>query len=167
MILTFRTNVALTTPAKTPVAIALNPMARAIRELVVWCPTSTLDPTKTGFRLLDRGAGRLLIPDAGSWGQENFAGPDEFNWAPIPTTAKAINMDMQLIEGPPFLLTMQFYNTAAALITVLGWMVVSEPFAELPASEEYSFLSKQGPVEVVAKPTTQGLPFERPAVKKD
>lgn len=166
MILTFRTNVALTTPAKTPVVITLNPMARAIQELVIWSPTSTLDPTKVGFRLLDRGAGRLLVPDSGSWGQENFAGPDEFNWAPIPPTAKAINMDMQVIEGPPFLLTLQFYNTAAALITVLGWLVMREPFAELPASEEYSFITKLGPAEVVSKTTTQGLPFERPAEKK-
>lgn len=146
MILAFRTNVPSATPAKTPVTINLISQARAIQELVVFSNTSTLNISKQGFRLLDRSAGgRLLIPDAGSWGQENFAAADETNWAAIPPSPLRLDMNEQIIEGPPWQLTLQFYNIDAAALLVAGYAIVREPFAELPFGEMYEFLTRLGP----------------------
>lgn len=153
MILTFRANVVNATPAKAPVTLTLTSQARALQEIVVWSNTGTLDISKTGYRVLDRGSGRLLIPDAGSWGQENFAGPDEMNWAPIPSSPLRLDMNAQLIEGPPWLLTFQFYNVAAAPILVAGFAVVRDPFASLPSDELYEFASRLGAAMIqVGKP---------------
>lgn len=144
MILTFRANVPNATPAKSPVTITLTPMARAVQELVVWSNTSTLNMSKAGFRLQDK-TGRLLIPDAGSWGQENFAAADETNWAAIPSSPLRLDLNEQALEGPPWSVTLSFYNVDATAILVAGFMIVREPFVGIPADQMYEFLSRLGP----------------------
>lgn len=164
-VITFRENVPASTPAKAPITIQLNPMSRAIQEFVVWAGSSTGDLSKYGYRLFG-GRHNILIPDSGSWGIESFAAPEEFGWAPLPPTPKAINMNDQLIEGPPYLLTLQFYNIDAAALTVAGWLIVRDPFAFMPANQEEEFMTKLGPKAEFVQETTQGLPMERGPAKE-
>lgn len=165
-VITFRENIPINTPASAPVELRLVPMSRAIVSVTIWSSVGAVDNSKHGFRLLNGRRG-LLIPDSGSWGVESFANPNEFAWAPIPNTPKEIAMFDQLIEGPPYALTLQAYNIDTGILQISGWILVRDPFAEIPAAQEYEILTNLGPKTKFVEETTQGLPMERGPAKKD
>lgn len=160
-VLTFRVSVATPTPAVTPVTIDLISQARAIEELILWSPTANLDISKSGYRLLDRGSSKTFIPDVGSQDNGVMANPGEAGWAPIPASPLRLKMFSQVIEGPPYRLTLAFFNTTGAVYLVAGFLIVREPFAAIDDSMIYEFLLRGNPPREFAADTTQGLPAER------
>lgn len=145
MIIAFRASVPATTPATNPLEIELNPQARAIQEIVVWSSSANMAINKSGYRLLDYNASKVFVPGQGSNDNNIMTASGESGWAAIPSFPVSLDMNEQLIEGPPYRLKLQFYNTDAALITVAGYFVVSEPSVKIEPAMLYEILTIANP----------------------
>lgn len=156
-ILSFRASVPLNTPASVPVSIPLNSGARAIQEVVIWSPSTNMAIDKSGYRLLDYGSSKVFIPDVGSNDNGVMAASGESGWAPIPPTTLRLDMHDQLIEGPPYRLTLQLFNKDAAAILVAGFIVVHEPAVRIEPAMLYEILTARNPraVEAAGEQKTQ------------
>lgn len=161
----FRVKVPTATAALSPVVIQLKPMARFIREMIgPYCLTANLDISKTGWRLLDRANSQRLIPDTGSEDNAIQVNPGEAGWAPLMPSAQKLSLDDQQLQGPPYEINFQFYNTTGADIFVGGFVRVVEPFAAVDEAMLYEFLTRRNPPREFAdlQPGDQAaLPMER------
>lgn len=161
-IVTFRASIPTPTPAITPFTLDLISQARVINELILWQSTGTFDVTKAGFRLLDRGSSKVFIPDVGSQDISAMANPGESGWAPIPgPPAIRITLGQQIIEGPPYRVTLAFFNNTGATMSVGGFLIVREPTIEIDWSSIYELLTRGNPPREFAEGTQQGLKPER------
>lgn len=163
-VLTFRVNVPNATPALSPITLTLKPLARFVKKMIgPWSNTTTLDMSKTGFRFLDRGNSQFLIPDVGSNDNAIQANAGEAGWAPIMSAPTEIDFLDQELQGPPYELNFQFYNTAAAAIIVAGIVVVDEPFAFIDQSMLYEIATRGNPPRQFFEPKPaegSALPME-------
>lgn len=144
-VFSFRVSIPAATPANAPVEVKLTPQARAIQELVIWSTSTNMTIDKAGFRLLDYGSSKVFVPDSGSNDNNVIAASGESGWAPIPPDTLRLAMHDQLVEGPPYKLTFQFYNKDAALILVAGFVVMHEPAVKLDASMLYEIITAKNP----------------------
>lgn len=165
-ILTFRVSIPAATHAVAPLSIDLISQARAIDEVIVFAMNiATLDISKCGYRLYDRGSSKQIIPDVGSQDNGIMANPGEAWWAPIPLSALRLKLYDRVIEGPPYKLTVAFFNETAAALQVAGFLVVKEPFINIDAAMMYELLTKGAPPRDFQADTAQGLPMERAKAK--
>lgn len=164
-VLTFRVSVPLSTSARTPLNHDIISGASAIQSVMIWSPSSNMAIDKSGYRLCNHN-GTQIVPDVGS--HDNFSfGNAEDGWAAFPPTPRQLALNNQVVEGPPYLLRFQFYNTDAAAILVAGYVVVVEPMAKLAESAMiYEFLTAAKPTdEDVSKATKTPLVTETKQVK--
>lgn len=158
-VITFRASIPTATLASAPVQIELNSMARAIQEIAIWSPTSIID--KSGFRLKDRGSSKVFIPAQGSNDNSVMAAAGESGWAPLLTIPLVLDMNEQIIEGPPYKLQLEFFNTDATVIKVAGFIIVREPFTRLDdLGGLYEFAADVVPNQAVNQNTNQGTKME-------
>lgn len=162
-VLTFRVNVPSATPATTPVEVQLMSGARFIKELIgPYSLTANLDISKTGFRLYDRSKSRTFIPEVGSSDNSLITNPNEAGWAPILSIPQPIAMLGQVISGPPYILTLAFFNTTGSAVVVAGFIVVQEKFAaEDTNSMIYEIVTQGNPPRTFMQPYPVGLPMEK------
>jgi len=114
--ITFRVNVPNATLAGTPVTVELQPMSSHLQRVTIFT-MSAVDITKFGFRL--RNTSVILIPESGS--NDNItllAG--EAGWSPILNNPLEFHFGGRPLSGPPFTLTLEFYNTTGAAVVVGG-----------------------------------------------
>lgn len=163
--LSFRVSVPANTPALAPVEIILKPSARFLRYIVgPYSLTAGLDNSKSGYRLFDRGHSIFFLPEVGSNDNAIQANPGEAGWAPILPSAQKIDMANSEIQGPPFELTLSFFNTSSGPLIVAGYIIAEETFIVLDRSMLYSFLEKSNPPREFVLPTEAGaLEMEHPA----
>lgn len=157
MIIAFRASIPATTPATLPLEIELNPQARSIQEIVIWSPSANMAIDKSGYRLLDYNASKVFVPGQGSNDNNVITASGQSGWAAIPPFPVSLDMNEQLIEGPPYRLKLQFYNTDAALVTVAGYFVVSEPSVKIEPAMLYEILTLANPKLVEAGSPAQTL----------
>lgn len=115
-----RVNVPAATPATAPVVGPLNISLPVIHEVVIWS-TSNPDPTKSGWRLKNKGI--MILPPVGSFEVGFSPGGGEWDWSPIPAAPIRIPMEIGL-EGAPFDVTVEFYNISAGAYLV-GLFVIT------------------------------------------
>lgn len=167
-VLSYRFNVPASTPAKTPVTFDLLSGARFITELVGPFSLSTVAHSTSGFRLMDRGSSRTFIPEVGSYDNGMLVNPNEAGWAPILTQPIALKMQDQILAGPPYKLTFQFFNTAGTAIVVAGFVIVEDHFVKEDKSMIYEIVTRGNPPRVFMQPFAGAmLQMERPPVAKE
>jgi hypothetical protein len=100
-------------------------------DLGVHCPTANYDPTKSGFRITDRG-GRIVFPAAGvTDATVTFAGRGGFSAImPIGSGYRFEHLDDEL-SGAPYTLRFEFFNEDAADIVVLVIAHIGQTLAPL------------------------------------
>lgn len=122
-IISFRANIPIATQAGTPVSVALEPMSYCLHRVIIFS-SGTVDFSKAGFRL--RNNTQLLVPDVGS--QENITLlAAESNWSPLVNSPIDLDFKGRYLDGPPYSLIVDAYNTTGAAIQIGGFIHTSMP----------------------------------------
>lgn len=158
-VITFRVSVPTSTPANAPLLHNLLSAASAIQSLDIWiedqAPGGGVFTLQTGWRLCNR-SGTILIPAMGS--HDNFTfGNNEDMWGPTPVIPQRIDLDDQVLEGPPYQIQLQFYNVHASALAYCGFIRVRDPMVTLARNAAlYEFLVGQDvPLPAEISPATR------------
>lgn len=120
----FRANVPNATAAISPVTVILNPMSQNLQKLIIFA-SSVPDLSKFGFRVRNHGV--LILPDNGSNEAGLTLGAGEAGWMPLINSTVEVYLSGYDLAGPPFNLSLDFYNTAGAAVLVGGFVHTSQP----------------------------------------
>lgn len=121
---TFRVSVPNSTPAITPVSVTLDLMSSVLQRISIFA-SGAVDFSKCGFRI--RNNATLLIPDGGSQEAGITFLQGEQNWAGLVNSPIELPFGGRDLYGPPYGLTVDFYNTTGAAISVAGFVATSMP----------------------------------------
>lgn len=122
----FRVSLVHGVTALAPLAVTLQPMAQAAQVLYLDVKGGP-DVSVSGWRLKNNGV--ILVPDNGREGLAGFTpGIGQSGWAPLPNTLLRLDLYGLELSGPPYDVTLEFYNLhASADYLVGGFLAVREP----------------------------------------
>lgn len=126
--ISFRANVPNGTAATVPVNLDLDPISNVLHKLTIFA-TSTPDLSKSGFRV--RNHGTIILPGSGSNETGFTFGASEAGWSPLASSPMDVFLSGYALDGPPFRLSLEFYNTAGAALLVGGFVHLREPEFDL------------------------------------
>lgn len=126
----FRVLVPATTPAISPVSVTVNPISSGLIHLSMFviAEAAALESFGTfGWRAKNNGV--PLIPDNGSKDAGFTVNAQSEAWGGLPKSGSNIELDLFGMElnGPPYNLTFEFYNSSATFREVAGLVVSAEP----------------------------------------